>query len=196
MSLPVADFDHNDFESGKQNEADKKLLVKFGTMPMADPVATAEKGHRCFKEVEVIYINIPGQRDGVVHKVTDKDKQRFPEHYKMYKDRTEAPETGTPLFEWPIITRSMAEMFSFKNVKTVEQLADLNDNFMHEFPGAVGLKRKAQDYLESVGDDEVLAKMRDDLESKDTTIGTLQEQVKNLIGRMTELEESKTSKKK
>lgn len=100
----------------------------------------------------------------------------------------EAPSDGTPLSEWPAISRSFADQLSFANVKTVEALADLNDNLMHNIPGVQNYKQKAKDWLESTKDDAVLSQMRDELTSRDTTIEEQAKTIELLTKRLDKLE--------
>ena len=55
---------------------------------------------------------------------------------------------GTPLAEWPIMSRSQVEELSFHNVKTVEQLVAMSDSLASQFMGMNGLKAKAKMWLE------------------------------------------------
>ena len=186
--MQTAEYDYNDFDVSKQNAADKTLLVKFYYYSMPDKPSSAEAGRPMFKEVEMIDIKVPGQRDGVARPASMRDKQRFPLHYQAFKNRMEAPSEGTPLSEWPAISRSFADQLSFANIKTVEALADLNDNLMHGIPGISNYKQKAKDWLESTKDDAVLSQMRDELTSRDTTIAEQTKSIELLTKRLEKLE--------
>lgn len=147
--MQTADFDHNLFEQGN-NDGDKNLLVKFFMKPKQDDAASREEGRAVFKDVEYIDIRVAGKRDPLaVRPATYRDKQRFPRHYDAFKNRVEKPLEGTPLAEWPVITRSQAEELAFINVKTVEQLADMADNHLQRFMGGQTIKQKAKDWLEA-----------------------------------------------
>jgi hypothetical protein len=39
----------------------------------------------------------------------------------------EAPLSGTPLSEWPILKRAQIAELNYRNIRTVEDLADLSD---------------------------------------------------------------------
>jgi len=194
--MQTADFDTNDFENRGQSEADKKLLVKFSIKPKNNHDASAKAGRPIFEDVEYIHIMVPGQRDGAVRPASPRDKARFPEHYRMFKERREAPVTGTPLAEWPVIQQSMVEMLAFKNIKTVEQLSDLNDSSMVGLPGIQTLKQKAKDWLESAKDSGVLTQMREDLSERDATITDLTAKLEATMARLDALESKPTKKGK
>lgn len=192
--MQTADFDHNDFQNNHQNEADKKLMVKFYDLAVKDSTASLEAGRVIFKDTEMVDIRVPGSKDSVARPATPRDKARFPQHYAAFKQRMEAPVSGTPLVEWSVISRSMADQLSFKNIKTVEQLADLNDSLMQDIPGIVNLKQKATDWLKFSEDNGMLVTMREELDSRDKTIDALQYEVRELISKVEELA-SKSSKK-
>lgn len=184
----TAEFDYTDFEQGNQSKADEGLLVKFYMKSVPDRVASTEAGRPMFKDKEYIDIRVPGQHDGVARPATPADKSRFPKHYAAYKNRAEMPTSGTPLAEWPAISRSYADQLSFANIKTVEQLADLNDNTMHQFKGIQNFKQKAIDWLAATKDDAVLSQMRDLLTEREGKIEEQGKQIETLMARLDKLE--------
>ena len=159
----------------------RKLLVKFFTKSREDPAATRDAGRPVFKDVEYIDIKIPGnRRSGACRPAGEADKKRFPRHYEAFKQRTEAPIEGTPLSEWPIVSRSMAEEMAFFHVKTVEQLASMSDTNGQNFMGINTLKAKAKAWLErsKKGADE--ARLTSELEKRDLKIAALEEKLNAL----------------
>jgi len=193
--MQTADFDYTDFDPQNQNKADQTLLVKFYHDSIPDGVATKAEGRPMFKEVEMIDIRVPGQRDGIARPASERDKKRFPQHYQAFKNRTEAPVDGTPLAEWPLVSRSFAEQLSFLNVKTVEQLADLNENTMHQIPGVMNYKQKAKDWLEYTKDEAVVSKLRDEIDERDAKIEELTSNLETLLARVETLETAPPKKK-
>ena len=191
----TAEFNHEDFDPRNQDKADETLLVKFYYKSIPDKTATAEEGRPMFKEVEMIDIKVPGQRDGVARPATQRDKNRFPRHYAAFKNRMEAPSDGTPLTEWPAISRSFADQLSFVNVKTVEQLADLNDSNMHNIPGIQNFKQKAKDWLEYTKDEAIVGKLRDEINERDAKIEELTGNLEALLDRVEQLEKPAPKKK-
>ena len=175
-----AEINHEDFLPQNQQAGDEKLLVKFYIKPRQDPRATAEQGHPVFKDVEYIDIKIPGSRTGgATRPASERDKARFPRHYAAFKQRTEAPNEGTPLIEWPMITRSQAEELAFHNVKTVEQLIGMSDANAMKFMGMNALREKAKKWLEvSEG-----AATANAIAERDERIATLEAQVEQLLAR-------------
>lgn len=186
--MQTADFDVNSFENSAQAEEDKKLLVKFFVKPMEDKTASLKEGRPVFKDVELIDIKIPGDRTGgVCRPASHQDKQRFPNHYNAFKQRTEVPLDGTPLIEWPLITRSMAEELSFHNVKTVEHLSTMSDNNIGKFMGLNVMKAKALKWLEQAGEEAKVHELQEQLLERDERIAHQGTQIEALQKQMTQL---------
>ena len=133
-----------------QYSDDDKLLVKFLYETRQDEEASKEAGRPIFKEVEYINIQVPGTRNIVNRPVRPNDKVRFPRHYQAFQARQDQPQLeGTPLSEWPGVTRSMAEELAFFKIHTVEQLAGMADVNTSNVKGAMFMKQKAQAYLDA-----------------------------------------------
>ena len=181
-----ADFDVADFDGSKQKQLDEQLLVKFFYKTRPDAVETQRQGRPIFKEVEYIDIKVPGDRGtGVCRPARLKDRQRFPRHYAAFKNRVEAPTVGTPLSEWARIPRSAVEQLSYANVKTVEQLATLADEYAGQIQGGYGYKKMAKEFLAEVEGNKASEELDD-----------LREQNRLLKQRLDALESNKKPKKK
>ena len=131
-------------------QGDENLLVRFYMHPAQDKAASVEEGRPIFKEVPYIHIMQPGNKESIIHrKATDMDKTRFAEHFRKFEAR-ESQETsnGTPLSEWPGVTRSQAEELKFWNVVTVEQLVGMSDTNAQNFRGMGELRKRAKAFLE------------------------------------------------
>lgn len=181
--MQTADFNYEDF-SERGNTADEALLVKFflKTRPKRD-LAPHENAQ--FHEVEYIEIRVAGSRDPqACRPASEADKSRFPRHYAAFKQRIELPEEGFPLAEWPLINRTMVETLSFMNVKTVEQLANLNDTHVGSIMGGAGFKQKAQNWLSERNSNDALARENAELREKTTE---MQAQMTEMQAQMTKL---------
>jgi hypothetical protein len=154
----LSDVNPDDFMQANQNEADKALLVKFFIKPLQDKAATLAEGRPIFRETVYVDIRIPGERDSAACRPASKaDIQRFPEHYRAFRNRvSDTEEIGTPLSQWPLISRSQAEELAFFNVKTVEQLAGMPDSSNHNFRAIISLKQDAQKWLSDNKDKQAL----------------------------------------
>lgn len=164
----LADINPDDFMEHRQAEGDKALAVKFFVKPLQDKIATLAEGRPIFKDTVYIDIRIPGERDSAACRpATQADIKRFPDHYRAFRNRTsDEGLVGTPLSEWPMITRSEAENMAFFNVKTVEQLANMNDSANHQFRGIHALKAKATEWLGQNKDKQGFAKENTELRAQ------------------------------
>ncbi|KPK73368.1 MAG: hypothetical protein AMJ84_02370 [Acidithiobacillales bacterium SM23_46] len=158
------------------------MLVKFFVDAVKDDVATAKEGRPIFKEVEMIDIRIPGSKDNiVVRPVRPKDIDRFPRHYAAFKQRTQGESVvGTPLEQWPLLTKAQVEELKFFNIRTVEQLAGAPDSTGQKFMGFNGLKQKATDFIAAAQGSAPFIALREENESMKLTIQQMQDEMKDL----------------
>ena len=184
--LGIADADPHHFMPSHQREADKNLLVKFFTKPRQDMAETEKQGRPIYKDVEYVDIKIPGNRNsGACRPATQADKQRFPDHYRAFKDRiTEDYIEGTLLAEWPLISRSMAQELTFFHVKTVEQLATMADGQAAKFMGLAGIRQKAKTWLEAAKKDKPLWEMDEKIKAQAAEIEDLKQALADVVHRV------------
>jgi hypothetical protein len=181
MSTPNPD----DFATGREAEADANLLVKFFIKQREDKDATQSEGRPIFKDTEYIEIRVPGKRDAqACRPATGRDKARFPRHYDAFKSRTEMPEEGTPLFEWPQISRSMVETLSFMQIKTVEQLVNAADNNLSAIHGGIALKQRAQEFLKYADQTKLIAEK----EALTAQLASQDEQLKSQAAQLADMQ--------
>lgn len=167
---------HEDFDPRMQAQADEQLLVKFEIRPKMDSDASAKEGRPIYRDVEYINIRAPGSADNVIRPATARDRDRFARHYQAFKARTSDSEEyieGTLLAEWPAINRSQVEELAFFGIKTVEQLASTSDANGQAFMGFHGLKRKANEWLESAAQGVQLSDLQTELAKRDEVIAEL-----------------------
>ena len=142
------DTNPDHFKSSQASAMDDTLAVKFFYKPKQDGAATEKEGRPIFTDIEYIDIKVAGKAHSqACRPATFADKQRFPRHYEAFKKRVEMPEEGTPLAEWPQISRSQAEELTFMNVKTVEQLVACSDTHINKMFGGMNLRNKAEEWL-------------------------------------------------
>lgn len=191
-----ASVNPDDFTAAAQSAQDRTLLVRFYPKPRPDKAKTAEAGRPIFRDTDYIEIRTPGSRDAVSRPATQRDIERFPEHYERYRKRIAEPLEGTPLSEWPSMTRSMAEELSFINIRTVEALASVADTHMAKFRGLSTLKRKAQDWLALAEDDAPLVRLQGELATRDATIAAQAATIEDLAARMSAMEATQAAQPK
>lgn len=176
--LAELDYDHTWHEN--ERAGDSKLYVYFFEETLPDPDASERDGIRRFRDATMIHIQVPGDRNNiVVREAREDDKQRFEKQYSKYQEGKTDQQSGFPLKEWPLISRSVATELKFLGFHTVEQVASASDNQI-KYPGLREISRRAKTWLEAQQGAAPLEKMATELEKRDSTIKALQDQVAEL----------------
>lgn len=179
------EFNPMRFMPNLQNEADKCLLVKFYIKPRQDHEESTRQGRPIYKDREYIDIKKPGSRDAVARPATEEDKRRFANHYRAFKDRTNNDENeGTPLKEWPLMSRSMAHELAFFHVKTVEQLVAMSDSQASKFMGLASIREKARVWLEAAEKEKPLWDMEQKIQAQNAEIEELKKALSDVLYRV------------
>lgn len=177
---------------------DSRLFVQFHLTPMENARKSADAGRPVFDDVEFIKIAIPGDKDTEIDRpVTEIDKRRFARKYMDWKSGAKSAQSGTPLSQWPAITRAQVEELAYFNVHTVEQLVSMPDGNASRFPGIQALKQKAQTYLAAAAGHAPVEHLRSELESQKNENELMRRQLADMAKAIAELNEKKpTSSKK
>jgi hypothetical protein len=177
----VQNINSQDFEQQNQAKMDESLLVRFFTQPIQSPSQTAKEGRPIFVDTCLLEVRTPGSRDAIVRPASQRDIARFPRHYEAFKNRVEGEvNDGTPLAEWPLISRSMVEELAFFSVKTVEQLISMSDQHASKFMGINTLKTKAKAWLEVANEDAKATELAAEVQKRDDEIAELRAAIKEL----------------
>lgn len=190
MALAEADYSMTEmaFDMERQQglggpqKGDEHLYVRFFIHPRKNDTKTAEAGRPIFDDTEYIEITQPGNRDSIISRpASEMDKARFPRHYAAFKNRQNEPQQGTPIAQWPVLTRSQVEELKFFNVHTVEQLAEMTDSNAQKFAGIAQLRIQARAFLEQASSLSTSTKLADELAKRDEEIAALKAQMEELI---------------
>lgn len=112
--------------------------------------AESEKaGRPIFADIPFIRITIPGDTNNIIErKLTEQDKHKYPKAWADYQRGEAQGFTGTPLEQWPQITRAQVKESKYFECHTVEQLAGLTDSHCQKMGmGFRDLREKAKAYL-------------------------------------------------
>lgn len=188
--MQEADYGQTAMAMAGQNgrhQGDENLLVRFYMHPAQDKSASLEEGRPIFKDVPFVHIMQPGNKESIIHrKATSMDITRFAEHYRKFEAREDQDViSGTPIIEWPGVSRAQAEELKFFNVVSVEQLAGMSDTNTQNFRGMGELKRRAQAFLD-ISKDNAGATA---LAASEKRTEELEAIVKDMAARLGELEE-------
>jgi len=126
-----------------QNNADNRLQVRFYKRPVQQEQESLDAGRPIFKEFDFVHICVAGDT------LTEIDtyayashKTRFPIQWANYMNRQGANDVeivGTPVSEWPIVSKSQAEELRALKFHTVEAIAGASDQQIQRMGMAAGM---------------------------------------------------------
>lgn len=191
-----SDMANRDF-AGASNP-DGALMVQFYTMPEDQPLLSEKAGHPVYKDRDMVRIMIPGRNDLTIERpIDDRDKARFPLQWAHFMNTHGSTEqvVGTPVTEWPAITRSQAEEMRGLKFFTVEQIANCSDSQIQAL-GMNGnhLRIKARAYLQTAKDSALAQSQAVELEKRDQENAELREQLATLTAAVQGLQQQKPAK--
>ena len=129
--------------------AESSVFVSIYSEAVHQTFESETAGRPIFKDVPFIRITIPGDVNNVIERqVSESDKKRYPRAWAEYQRGEVQGLSGTPLEQWPQITRSQVKEAKYFECHTVEQLATLNDAACQRLGmGFRELREKAKAYL-------------------------------------------------
>jgi hypothetical protein len=111
-----------DYHLHTTDEGDKKLHVTFYMSFVKNELKSAQEGHPIFDDIPFTRIFMPGDRTNIIDRPTrDTDQLRFPAQWSRFKNAQEQRAEGTPISEWPIVTRGQAEELKFLGFTTLSR---------------------------------------------------------------------------
>lgn len=174
----------SDFYSETNSTEKDNTIPRFYLRAVQNEFRSHEEGRPIFEDLEYVEIIIPGNRGTVVDTlVKEEHRQRWPIAYARFKQGEAEVMEGTPIAEWPGVTRSQAEELKFLNIRTVEALANLDDhNLQRAVPmGGNALREKAKRYLLNAAGSAPAEALAAKVDDQAATIAALQQQVEALL---------------
>jgi hypothetical protein len=162
-----------------QNNADSRLQVRFYKRPVQQEQESLDAGRPIFKEFDFVHICVAGDT------LTEIDtyalashKTRFPIQWANYQNRLGANQeevVGTPVSEWPIVSKSQAEELRAMKFHTVESIANASDQQLQRMGMAAGMspyafRDKAKAFLN-------LATTSAETDKRESEINTLKQEL-------------------
>jgi len=141
--------------SDEQN-ADSRLQVRFYKRPVQQEQESLEAGRPIYKEFDFVHICVAGDTLTEIDTyVLPSHKTRFPIQWANYMNRQGANEPeviGTPVAEWPLVSKSQAEELRAMKFYTVESIANASDQQLQRLGMAAGMspfafRDKARSFL-------------------------------------------------
>jgi hypothetical protein len=165
-------------ESTGGEYAGDQLSIKTYNEKVHNKAKSKEAGRPIYDHLPHMAIRAPGSKDTFITVVGEIEKRKYYKHWNAFVERQEQVLIeGTPLEEWPGITRAEAEELKFFKIHTVEQLAGMSDTNAQNFRGMNNTRRKAQAYL-AMSDVESKAEAVADATAR---VAELEAQVKELV---------------
>lgn len=126
------------------------VCVGFGLHPIEDAAATERAGRPVYRDEVFVKIVVPGDRTTVVlTKAKEEHKRRFPQAWAAYERREHQAVEGTPLEQWPAMSRALALTLKAAHIHTVEALAAVHDGHLENLGwDAREWRAKAKAYLD------------------------------------------------
>lgn len=161
------------------------VYVTFDIRAVEDREATKANGHYSTKDVDFAILRIPGDKHTVLEQEVTPEKITYwkntphlahiPTAYDAWKKGLDAPVSGIPLREWPIISPAQLQQALAIGIRTVEDFASLHEEGLRAFGiGGQVLKQKAKTYLESAASH---GKVVERMTAQDEQIKLLTEQI-------------------
>lgn len=159
------------------------LSVQFYMFPRQNSEQTLLKGRPIFDETEYVRIMVPGDKASIVERPVRlghfemADNVRFAAEYERFKRNASQGVVGTPLSEWPPLSRSHVKELEHFNVHTVEQLAEMSDTHMQKFMGLQSLRELARRFMQHAEGIAPLTKMQAAIDESTNIIGAQKAQM-------------------
>lgn len=138
---------------------------------------------RVEKDVEMVNVVTPGEKNIVDDFAQDYHRQQFYPQYKAFRDGKTAP-IGTPLEEVDFIGGGILTELKYREVHTVEQLADAGDSLCAIIPNGYELRANAQAIVKSNIDNKTLSQvnvLKLELEKSQKEMEKLREEMKSFL---------------
>jgi len=126
-----------------QNNADSRLQVRFYKRSVHQEQESMDAGRPIFKDFDFVQICVAGDS------LTEIDtyalashRTRFPIQWANYMNRQGANDqevVGTPITEWPLVSKSQAEELRAMKFQTVESIANASDQQLQRMGMAAGM---------------------------------------------------------
>ena len=128
---------------------ENNVFVSFYTEALEYKAESEKAGRPIFKDVPFVRVTIPGDTNNIIeHRATDEDKRKYPKAWDIYQRGETGGHVGTPLEQWPQITRSQVKESKYFECHTVEQMSNLSDAHCQKLGmGFQELRNKAKAYL-------------------------------------------------
>lgn len=173
---------------------DSGNLVEFvDDVKIENPYKSKEAGHPVYEFPVLVRIQPFGQNRSVTYLkfVKGEHDVQYPAQYAAFLEGRKDVHEGTPIQEWPPITREQALHFKTIGIHTVEALASVSDTNLGQFLGAREMREKAKVWLDNAKGGAIAAKLQADLDVAHQDIEALKLQIKEIQSEQLKKEKGK-----
>jgi hypothetical protein len=158
--------------------------VKFFYAYNENREKSLKEGRAVFDEIPSISIQWPGM-DETVRRIEPQDIQDYPELYARFQSNNEPVTEGLPLSEWPPMTGSAMRELQYLGFKTVEQLAEANDDVKRRLGTLAKFVKLAKDWIDAAKSDQgEIVRLRQLLEREEAQRKLLQQRLELFMQRV------------
>ena len=174
--------------------ADSRLAVQFYKKAIKQEDESNEAGRPIFKDFDFVNIVVPG--NGLTEIDTyarEEHKRRFPRQWQHYMNTqgAETKEEGTPIEEWPLVSRAQAEELRGRKFRTVESIAHSSDQNLQSIGMIAGMsptsfREKARSFLNLASESAEADKKNAEIEALKQENAKIQQDTEAKLSKMQE----------
>lgn len=158
--------------------------VKFFNAYNENREKSVKEGRPIYDEIPSISIQWPGG-DETVRRIEPQDIQEYPDKYAAFMAGNEPVDSGTPLIEWPPIPGTAVRELQHMGFKTVEQLAEANDDIKRRVGPLAKYIKLAQEWLKAANSSQSdVVKLKEMLEREQKRSAKMEQQLDLLMQRI------------
>lgn len=168
---------------------DSQVFAEFYMNSVYLEGKSKEAGHPIYKDIPFIRMTFPKDmtkridRPAVIESdgINPTDIERFPKAWEIFQRQNEEVSEGTPLVHWAPLSRSDALTYKGLKIHTVEQLANIPDSNLHNYPlGARQFRDQAIAWLKQAEGGKEVVKLQAENESLRADMEILRKQFSDL----------------
>jgi hypothetical protein len=169
-----------------QPDFEDSVFVEFYNDAVELVFESEKEGRPIFKDVPFVRILIPGDTNNIIERVANvDDRKKYAKAWSRFQSNEIHGVQGTPIEQWPQITRAQIKEAKYFEVHNVEQMSSLSDTaIMRMGMGFSNLRDKAKAYLAVAAGTAEATKDAADKARLQAEIDDLKEQMKSM-GRST-----------
>ena len=153
--------------------ADARLAVTFYKRSVKQEDESVAAGRPIFKEFDFVRICVPGDNLTEIDTYANEShKARFPRQWMHYQNQVGNEEKiiGTPIEQWPLVSRSQADELKGIKFRTVEDVANCSDQQLQRIGMIAGMsphsfREKAKAFLNLASDSAEVAQREAELQA-------------------------------